>query len=146
MDTKSFIELENQSVSKTLNTNDTLHYELKWILRQLPDWVNPAIGDQILIDFVNWAITGTNKPQKPETPINLESNINEKKIGIYPNPAYDKILLDIKPDRNYIGSVMFKKNIFNNHELDLSQLKSGFYFVKISDGNKQISIEKILKI
>ena len=61
----NYIELENQGVAKTLNPNDTLHYELKWILRQLPDWVEPGVGDEILIDFVKWAITGENKPEKP---------------------------------------------------------------------------------
>ncbi|MFO7368955.1 MAG: hypothetical protein R6X09_01655 [Bacteroidales bacterium] len=62
---ENFIELENLGVARTLNTDDALHYEAKWILRQLPDWVKPSIGDEVLIDFVKWAITGKNKPQKP---------------------------------------------------------------------------------
>lgn len=62
---ENFIELETLGVARTLNTDDALHYEAKWILRQLPEWVNPGIGDEVLIDFVKWAITGKNKPKKP---------------------------------------------------------------------------------
>jgi hypothetical protein len=61
-------------VARTLNTDDTLHYEAKWILHQLPEWVNPSIGDEVLIDFVKWAITGKNKPQKPVNTSSLELN------------------------------------------------------------------------
>ena len=82
----NFIELENQGVARTLNTNDTLHYEAKWILRQLPEWVNPGIGDEVLIDFVKWAITGKNKPQKPLDTSNLELNKKDGAIGMNPNP------------------------------------------------------------
>jgi hypothetical protein len=47
-----YIELENLSAAKSIPAGDTLHYDVKWYVRQLPDDIVPAVGSADLLMYV----------------------------------------------------------------------------------------------
>jgi hypothetical protein len=82
-----------------------------------------------------------------------------EKVDVYPNPAYDKIMIDISFEENENGTIemynlngqlqLSKTNVNMNqksHQLDISSLSGGFYFVVIKSNShrvvKKIVIEK----
>ncbi len=85
----------------------------------------------------------------------LLTGINEpemENINVFPNPAGDFVFLNSEESItsvkvcNYAGQVIIKKTINNNsHKLNISQLKSGIYFLIIETGNKSIFRQIIKK-
>ncbi len=53
----AYIELENQSKYYSIAPGESVTYEMKWFLRQLPGDIDISVGSNELIDFVS-AITG----------------------------------------------------------------------------------------
>ncbi len=83
-------------------------------------------------------------------PLDIE-NINASKITIYPAPA-DKYLIisDLSSPAKIIisdisGKIVLFKNFYNGEEINVSQIKSGFYILNISDGMKKIAKKLIIK-
>ncbi|NQX85983.1 MAG: DUF1028 domain-containing protein [Flavobacteriaceae bacterium] len=73
-----------------------------------------------------------------------------KFFSIYPNPALDYITLVNKTDENYdlflldiTGKLIFKESIYKTKNLNISQYKSGIYFLKIINDNR-IIVKKII--
>ena len=48
----SYIELEQQGAVQTLPAGGTLSWTVQWIARRLPVGLDPAVGSQPLVDFV----------------------------------------------------------------------------------------------
>ena len=71
---------------------------------------------------------------------------SDNKISVYPNPAYDFILINVKQPTHYTISDIFGKTILkgiissDNQQIDISELSYGMYFIKI--GSK---LEKFIK-
>jgi hypothetical protein len=53
---KSYIELENQGIYRTLLPSDTLTYDVKWYIRNLPSHIQSRIGNNDLIEYVRSVI------------------------------------------------------------------------------------------
>jgi hypothetical protein len=53
---KSYIELENQGIYRTLLPSDTLIYDVKWYIRRLPSNIQSRIGNNDLIEYVRGVI------------------------------------------------------------------------------------------
>ncbi len=77
------------------------------------------------------------------TDLNAETN----KIDIYPNPASDIIYVNVDEKfavtiYNYQGQIVKKMNV-ENRQINVSELKSGMYFVEIKTANNMI-VKKVL--
>lgn len=68
------------------------------------------------------------------------SNLPENKLVIYPNPAENYVLLNKKAQSveiiNLTGkTVLFKNNVNDNEKIDISDLHSGIYILKVNNGD-----------
>jgi hypothetical protein len=94
----------------------------------------------------------------PETcPTGYRSNlINEPDIGIYPNPARNKIIIEFSqaltenatinlmdPAGKVVYSAKYKQSIPSNLTLDLSEFTKGLYFLRIRQ-DSNVWIEKLI--
>jgi CTP:phosphocholine cytidylyltransferase-like protein len=78
---------------------------------------------------------------------------NNSLFSIYPNPFADKININKNNQSklksisvsNSQGQLIFKSEIFDKNELDLSNLNSGLYFVTINNTDGESNTIKILK-
>lgn len=96
--------------------------------------------------------------------IGIAEKIDTPTIKIYPNPANDKLYIDLpmksecdfqsRPDWqprieliNTTGQVVFEKEISNRQKLefDISHLPAGEYFVLVIVDGKQVFVEKVVK-
>ena len=69
---------------------------------------------------------------------------------IYPNPANDVIFVKGEEIQsveiyNSIGVKVVSKNVNNSESIDIADLASGMYFVRVLDKNGNISTTKIIK-
>ncbi len=64
---------------------------------------------------------------------------SDNKISVYPNPAYDFILINVKQPTHYTISDIFGKTILkgiissDNQQVDVSNLENGMYFIKVGE-------------
>ena len=91
--------------------------------------------------------------------VGIESNEVQKKISIYPNPSSGIFYIDFSTESNLdcsinvynvLGKEVYKEEwmLFNNdikYKLDLSQLRYGVYFIKISQGSQEMKTTVIIK-
>lgn len=75
---------------------------------------------------------------------------NSKSIMIYPSPATDYMKIHIKSNYNCTvvlftatGELVLSKVINNSSEIPVGQLTRGLYFIRVSEGNKTIYLNKI---
>jgi hypothetical protein len=89
-----------------------------------------------------------------KTPTNVTSvNSQKNNIQVYPNPFKNTVSVNggnqqIETVEIYSisGSLIKKQNITGNgQEIELSELKSGIYFLKINTPENESTILKILK-
>lgn len=80
-------------------------------------------------------------------------HINEVKapdVRIYPNPARGKFQIqsDIKISKLKIWNIYGQSVIFNmnNNQIDISGLKSGLYYVELTNENGFISVKKVVNL
>jgi len=80
----------------------------------------------------------------------LSINETNQEIKLYPNPANNYLIIDSKSfiNQNYeiidiSGKILIKNKILNNkQEIDLTNLKTGIYFIKINKNSYKISVIK----
>jgi hypothetical protein len=106
------------------------------------------IGEKIgkeAYELANSYFTGT---------LSVESEMNNKNLTIYPNPFTEDLYIESNLEKNYIltvynllGNKVYSEKVNqSNKTINLSNLKSGIYFIKINsiDGNLHF-IKKIIK-
>ncbi|MFM2392381.1 MAG: hypothetical protein RLZZ546_358 [Bacteroidota bacterium] len=92
----------------------------------------------------------TNNIINVDPSIVLFTQISEiESIGIYPNPASDKLIIkhnqsiDFLSMYNQFGNLVLQDNL-KNGEVNISSLKNGMYFIKLIDKNKNYIIKKVI--
>jgi agmatine/peptidylarginine deiminase len=96
--------------------------------------INSSVGEQIIP--VTW--TGE---------VGLEEN-NALKVELYPNPVNN--VLAVKGD-NIVKVAIFNAlgqeivTVENRNEIDVTSLNNGLYFVRVTDANGNVSVNKIVK-
>ncbi len=128
---------------------------------------NFEVGDTILLRFRlysdpyatgwGWAIDNLSIQQPLSAGI---TGLSEDDVKIYPNPFNNIINLQLNSDEsidelklevfNLFGQVVYsleERSIFGylNKEIDLSQLGSGIFLVKLSESGKQVYSKKLIK-
>ena len=76
---------------------------------------------------------------------------NDNLISIYPNPAKDKLFIDIKKRSeskifqiiDYQGKILYERNNLTENDIDISQLVNGIYILKYLD-EKYYSIKRFV--
>ncbi len=107
--------------------------------------------------YVDWDFTGTWKMEADNYPVlqwQAESNeafivTSDNNIKIYPNPAKDKLFIKGNTENtnvkiyNLQGQLVLEK-VLNDKFIDISQLPTGLYTLKIQNKNN-VFIEKLIK-
>ena len=85
-----------------------------------------------------------------ETPWGVNNSNKESEINIYPNPAKDRLHLEIKESMNIhaISLINIQGQIIRRYEpiatqLDISNIAEGFYFIKLSSSEGDV-VKKVL--
>ncbi len=101
---------------------------------------------------------GTPSPRNSSSPVNLCSSLSVSQntletVTLYPNPTNSKVFFDNTNDGykevtiyNYLGQNVAKTSfttITNNQEIDMSNLATGVYVLKFTDGDKSKSVKVI---
>jgi len=141
-----YIELENQAAYTLLQPNDSLVWNMKWYLRQLPESIDATLGNPELISAVK-AVLDTTTTKVYERKLDLA------KIVVYPNPCNGREL-SINCQENSLVSIDIydiKSNLifqqtFNNKSsgrLTGLNLTTGTYFMKIKTLNSSF-VKKLI--
>lgn len=82
--------------------------------------------------------------------LNVETVTNDKEFVVYPNPANDVVFVkgdDIQKVEIYnsVGLKVVSKDVNNSESVNIANLASGFYFVKITDKQGDTTTKKIVK-
>src|SRR5690606_33174909 len=123
---------------------DTLNYDVTWHIKELPENITAEIGRTELIDFVQGIVdaeipTAINKMELLET-------------NLFPNPVHDVLTIKIQNRKenkailnlsDMSGRLVLSKEFRNNTPIDVSHLRDGVYFYKITS-NKKTSIGKLV--
>jgi uncharacterized delta-60 repeat protein len=82
-------------------------------------------------------------------------SVDNQFITLYPNPAFDKIVIDVKDNEfeaislsilNAMGQTVLQKATYENaNNLDISTLAKGLYFVRIEAKDGRKAIQKFIK-
>jgi hypothetical protein len=93
--------------------------------------------------YINWSIT-------IDETLSVEENILEDKVSLYPNPVTDVLKINLATGITVESTELYSitgKLIYsgtNDKTIDVSNLNSGIYMLKISTDNGQV-IKKIIK-
>ncbi|OFY85301.1 MAG: hypothetical protein A3F72_19155 [Bacteroidetes bacterium RIFCSPLOWO2_12_FULL_35_15] len=113
----------------------------------------PGTVTAITVDPNNWILNKVIGPIHDLTLTDIHENDNQVGIEIYPNPATDKLFINISKIGPYnvaiydiTGKIVKSQTVSQNEIIDLSTIESGLYFVKISDGkNVILKVSKLVK-
>jgi len=111
------------------------------------EWTEVSVND------VNNAIYGTSEYLGSHVYNTVGIKELNVQIFIYPNPAYDYLNIETESRikeieiLNITGQTLKRINHYNNSDqLNVSELKSGMYFVKLLDFNNNTSLMKFVKL
>lgn len=84
-----------------------------------------------------------------QTGVGVNELADESKIMMYPNPAIDRIQVSLKTNEmvtleiyNSLGALQLSQNIQRDTFIDIAELNSGIYFVKLKGDTKAIKLVK----
>jgi len=105
------------------------------------------IGDKIGKEAFNFASTFFS------TSLNVQNETNSLDITISPNPIVEKLFINTTISNlnridiyNVLGVKVFSEEINTNNVINISNLKTGVYFVKINSSNEKLYfMKKIIK-
>jgi len=81
--------------------------------------------------------------------INLRIRKDDNKLGLYPNPAHYNVTINLKENATLTiydvnGKIILEKQLFEgSQEIDISNINSGIYFVKLKN-NTELKTEKLI--
>ena len=115
-------------------------------------YINDAMVTAADIMADNGVVHVINKVLIPDQTTTSVTNLNESEIKLYPNPANDYINIDLPSVSgnisivNITGKTILKKDIRSSVErIDLSDLNSGIYLVRIQDGPAVLTKKLIIR-
>ena len=118
--------------------------------QDLSTWCVPNIVSEPESFSINSPLSESNKPvwgSCPDSSLGVNDQ-NLTNISIYPNPVKDKLLIQGLPNPtkisvyNLLGKLILLEK--NKTEINLENIKSGIYIIKIRDENRDI-IRKFIK-
>lgn len=86
-----------------------------------------------------------------DVPLGIKENKNAIDFSIYPNPCNDKLYINSSLTNKYkieltdVNSKLLLSQEENINNIDISNFEKGIYFLKILDGNRIVSVKKIIK-
>jgi len=119
-------------------------------------------GDTLNGQFTNFIIRskGVLQIDTCSTPLSINESIalNENNIHIFPNPAQNYLNIQLNNPLSKDLEIQFYdivgkqiksyslKNVQPHNKIDISELKSGVYFIKVGVGNDEFVFEKFVKM
>jgi len=83
--------------------------------------------------------------------IDIDDVLHDNFVKVFPNPSSEVIALTFENDiklpieiYNSLGYLIFKEDIFNNKQINISEYPPGIYIVRINNGSKTF-IQKLIK-
>jgi len=142
-----YIEQENQSACSPIGVSDSLTYEVRWYLRQLPDSIQVSSGNQDLVDYVLLLIT-----EKEIPPTSIYPKKLEPKFKIYAN--YAEGILYVIPEEinqeevsysifNLHGQIVLEGNLLDE-SINISGLKEGMYLIRLL--SEKLSLSSLINL
>lgn len=144
----SYMAMYEENVPDTYNPSELIHSAVRNNLEIISDFIWNELNEFNFPTGDSRVFYSTN--------VNNENDLNttSNKISILPIPSYDFITIsssavDVMDYQilNLDGQVLMEdKSIYSNHNVDISRLPDGIYFVKIFDkSNKKNTIKRIIK-
>lgn len=138
------VSTQIDTVLRLVNLKDLGKVEEMVLKAEISDNVSTTIGTTLY--FNNYRGT----PGACIT--SVESNIENSDIQIYPNPFDDELLIQTSGNREYsvelitiTGNTIYQSKTEGNfHRINLRELSSGIYFVRMKSDNI-ISVRKVIK-
>lgn len=140
--TQKTTQFLNVGVDKNINTQEKIFYNVTG------SWNNSPFDGSLMMHPV-FGIADYYAGIAP--PIAMDKN----NISIYPNPANDKLFINFNSDHlsekiNYsiidlYGRIILENKNISSEYIDISRLKEGVYFIRITD-EKQASTNKFIKV
>jgi photosystem II stability/assembly factor-like uncharacterized protein len=142
----------NNKVIKTTDAGET------WTIQNIPTLFHQGNFKGMSINTAGEVIivgsNGTILGNYPEPGL-VQDNLNNDNLELIPNPAKDKITINLPGFINFsdlhidiyntYGQILLHQNLKqNNTELNISQLPQGIYFLKINFGDKS-AVRKFIK-
>lgn len=147
---------------KMTNNDVTGESKLKFIARNnieiLSGDYSPQPGGYISLNIDNGLALDCNIPQTTTNKFNAKPQSNEirdKRVLLHPNPAKDEIRIEFLKQSENITSVelyniqgvlITKYDNLKQHKINISNLKTGIYHLKITTKNNTTYTKKIIKI
>lgn len=131
-------DMLNIGFDMNTDNKDKLYYNITG------DWVKTKYNGSLMIR----PIFG----KMHQTPTNVTPNPTNQNISIYPNPAKDNISIKVDNDVeiatiqifNSVGNVVLSQNYYNQEPINIQNIPTGFYIVKICPKKGQCITSKLL--
>ncbi|MFH0756802.1 MAG: T9SS type A sorting domain-containing protein [Bacteroidota bacterium] len=143
-----YIELENQGVCVNIANQDTLEYAVTWYLRQLPSNIDVIPGNQALVDYVNWIISGKGTP-----PVSMRPGRTNITLHCYPNPANHTLTVTLSGHQydafrytliNMRGRVVLEGKL-DSGTIDVSALPRGVCILQLLSETAWVSSRVVIE-
>ncbi len=143
-----YIELENQGVCVNIPDQGTLEYEVRWYLRQLPENIDATVGNQELVDYVNWVIS-----EKTDPPVSIEQDKAGLALRCYPNPANATLHIDLEGRGSdafrytllNVRGQLVQQGALNTETIDISALPTGVYYLQLRSKTEVLNSKLVIE-
>lgn len=119
--------------------------------KQIPP-IKALIAPLLILMFFGIAMAQSDTIARENSPEpSLERDLSSNKVELFPNPASNELNVAAKNMKqieiiDMLGRIVMKKDRCNDTEkLDISSIKDGMYFIRITTADNQVSIHRFIK-